>query len=96
MNGPSRTETGLVDALSPELQRRLMTVLERYLAELEQGSPPDPDQLVAEHPELAAPLKAYLDSLDFLHQAAAGFDSSPRTESAQSASTSSLPGRASR
>jgi serine/threonine protein kinase/Tfp pilus assembly protein PilF len=62
-----------VDALSPDERERLLQILEAYLAEREKGLLPDPDRLVAEHPELAEPLKAYLASLDFLHQAAQSF-----------------------
>ncbi len=76
MSSSSVQDPCLVDSLPPQAQKRLMDVLETYLVELEQGIPPDPDQLVARHPDLAEPLRAYLSSLDFLHRAAAGFGSS--------------------
>ncbi|HUT92259.1 MAG TPA: serine/threonine-protein kinase [Thermoguttaceae bacterium] len=68
-----------VDSLSPESQQRLMDILETYLAEQEHGLLPDADQLIARHPDLAEPLKAYLSSLDFLHRATLGFRPSGST-----------------
>ena len=40
-----------LDALSREQQQRLTEVLDRYLRALENGLPPDPDKLIAEHAE---------------------------------------------
>lgn len=74
MNRSSAAKPSPVDSLPPQQQRRLMEVLEAYLAELERGVPPDPDRLVRQHPELAGPLRAYLEGLDFLHQATAGLE----------------------
>jgi serine/threonine protein kinase/tetratricopeptide (TPR) repeat protein len=52
---------------------RLAAVLDRYMRELETGGiPPDIDQLVAEHPDLADELRSYADSLKLLHQMTAG------------------------
>lgn len=62
-----------LDALSPEQQQRLAQVLERCLLELEQGRNPDVDEMAAEVPDLAEPLKNCLGSLQILHQAAAAF-----------------------
>src|SRR5439155_26710546 len=50
--------------------------------ELERGVPPHPDELLARHPDLAEPLKAYLASLDFLHRAALSLHGPPRPEPA--------------
>src|SRR5687767_10533594 len=50
-------------------QRRLATVLEGYLADLEGGIAPDQQTLLAAHPELADELRPYLDSLQLLHGA---------------------------
>jgi serine/threonine protein kinase len=47
-----------------------MQVLEAYLASLERGAPPRPEELLSQHPDLAAPLRDYLASLEFLHRAA--------------------------
>ena len=71
--GVMEVEVSQFEGLSPEQQRRLSQVLDDYFTDLERGRPPDRDQLAAHHPDLAAPLAAYLDSLDFLHDAAAGF-----------------------
>ena len=54
----------------PELNARTMRVLQQYLAQLERGDAPPPDELVARHPDLAEPLRAYLVSLNFLHRTA--------------------------
>ena len=69
-----------LDALPPVLQEELSRILEEYLADLEQGIRRDPGELIEKHPDLAEPLKLYLGSLDFLHNAAAGLGSeSPST-----------------
>ncbi len=78
MSWPTDPPTSAVDALAPELRDRLMAVLESYLVEQERGLAPDAEQLVARHPELAEPLRAYLRGLDFLHRAAAGFSTPGR------------------
>ncbi len=52
-------------------QQQLADVLQRYLAELEQGKLPDRDALLAEHPEIQSDLNACLASLDLIHQATA-------------------------
>jgi serine/threonine protein kinase/tetratricopeptide (TPR) repeat protein len=59
--------------LSGEQRDRLTAILDRYLCALEGGAPPDRDELLQAHPDLAEPLAAYLSSLDQLHDAAAGF-----------------------
>ena len=48
----------------------LTRVLEAYLADLEAGRPVDREQLVAEHPAIAEPLRACIASLDFVEKAA--------------------------
>jgi serine/threonine protein kinase len=53
-----------------------MRVLEEYLASLERGVPPRPAELLAQHPDLAEPLREYLASLEFLHRAALNLHSS--------------------
>jgi WD40 repeat protein/serine/threonine protein kinase len=52
-----------------------MRVLESYLASLERGVPARPEELFAQHPDLAEPLREYLASLEFLHRAAANLRS---------------------
>jgi serine/threonine protein kinase/Flp pilus assembly protein TadD len=48
----------------------VIRILEDYLEGLEGGAQPRPDELLAEHPDLAEPLRACLASLNFLHEAA--------------------------
>jgi eukaryotic-like serine/threonine-protein kinase len=48
----------------------VLRILEDYLAQLEQGIPPDPEALLRKHPEVADLLQEYLASLQFLHKAA--------------------------
>jgi tetratricopeptide (TPR) repeat protein len=59
--------------LSNEQTARVLRVLEEYLAELERGTRPHPEELLARHPDLADLLKEYLDRLDLLHEAAVRF-----------------------
>lgn len=59
-----------LDDLAPEQQNELSEILENYLADLERGVHCSPEKLLASHPHLADPLRWYLRSLDFLHQAA--------------------------
>jgi serine/threonine protein kinase/tetratricopeptide (TPR) repeat protein len=71
------------DSAAPDAQSdRLAVVLDRYLGELEStGIPPDLDNLVAEHPDLADELRRYVDSLRMLHQMTAGLRApAPPTE----------------
>jgi tetratricopeptide (TPR) repeat protein len=49
---------------------RLTQVLDAYLAGLPQGATPDPDELLARHPDLADDLRECLDCLAFIRQAA--------------------------
>jgi WD40 repeat protein/serine/threonine protein kinase len=70
----------------------VLHVLEGYLAELERGVLPHPDELLARHPDLAEPLKAYLASLDFLHRAAVSLHGPPRPDSPR-ADDPDAPGR---
>jgi serine/threonine protein kinase len=68
-------------SLSLAQSSRVLHVLEAYLAELERGVPPHPDELLARHPDLAEPLQAYLASLDFLHRAAVSLHGDPHLDS---------------
>jgi serine/threonine protein kinase/Flp pilus assembly protein TadD len=58
-----------LDSLSPQEQSQLAEILETYLSDLEGGFSPDPEEIVRRHPELADPLRAYLNSIQFLHEA---------------------------
>jgi serine/threonine protein kinase len=64
--------THQVNGVAPELTSRVIGILESYLTDLERGRPPDPDDLAAQHPDLSDVLRAYLEKLDALHQAASG------------------------
>lgn len=66
-------EPSIIDRLTPEQQERLTDILDRYLSSLESGVPMAREELLAAHPDLAETLKTYLESLDELHDAAAGF-----------------------
>jgi serine/threonine protein kinase len=62
---------------SPRAER-LAATLDRYMQEMERGGiPPDVDELVAEHPDLADELRGYVDSLNVLHQMTAGLRPMP-------------------
>jgi serine/threonine protein kinase len=62
---------------SPRAER-LAATLDRYMQELESGGiPPDVDELVAAHPDLADELRGYVDSLKVLHQMTAGLRPMP-------------------
>ncbi len=61
------------EGLSPSDQAQLTELLDAYLRGLEEGHAPDRDRLVQQHPHLASRLTPYLESLDFLKDAAAGF-----------------------
>jgi len=74
-------ESSSIGQLSQEQKARLTDILDRYLSALESGVPPDGEELLKEHPDLAGPLGTYLESLDELHDVAAGFgDPSPRSQ----------------
>jgi hypothetical protein len=55
-----------------EKDLRLAEVLDAYLAAVRAGMAPEPDALLAEHPELAGDLQECLASLKFLRKAGAG------------------------
>ena len=58
--------------LSEAVEKKLVAVLERYLADLENGCRPDAEALIAEYPSLAEPLRECLVGLDYLHDAIDG------------------------
>jgi serine/threonine protein kinase/Flp pilus assembly protein TadD len=61
---------------------QLAEVLDGYLAAVRAGTAPEPDALLAQHPELASDLKECLGSLHFLRQAGEGVANGPVTEEA--------------
>src|SRR5437588_7602958 len=72
MNSECVSGTGSGTGLSGEQTSRVIRILEEYLGKLEQGCPPDADELLAGHPELSDVLRVYLDKLALLHNAATG------------------------
>ena len=63
----------ILRGLTERQRQRLTDVLDGYLSALESGIPPAREDLLRQNADLAEPLGAYLDSLDELHDAAAGF-----------------------
>ena len=66
-------EPAAIRQLTPEQKDRLTDLLDGYLCRLEKGLPPPREHLLEENPDLAGPLQAYFESLDDLHDMAAGF-----------------------
>jgi serine/threonine protein kinase/tetratricopeptide (TPR) repeat protein len=73
MSSAFDVEQSHLDGLSVSQQQRLSVLLDEYLAGLERGQPLDRAQLIADSPDLAGPIQVYLDSLELLQDAAAGF-----------------------
>lgn len=71
------------------LPARLAEVLERYLADLEAGAPPDCEALLAQHPDLAEELRPYLESLRMLHHAAREMKGGANADGAKSGANGS-------
>jgi tetratricopeptide (TPR) repeat protein/tRNA A-37 threonylcarbamoyl transferase component Bud32 len=77
------TVAGTTDSsfpLTQEQRERLTDALDRYLTALEHDAPLSQDAIIAEHPDLAEPLRAYFHSLEELHEMAAGFGGGSKTE----------------
>src|SRR5262245_4736262 len=58
------------EAFVPKEASELVHVLDRYMADLQEGKAPDRGRLLGDHPELAAQLEACLAGIDFIHRAA--------------------------
>ncbi len=54
--------SSLFDAVrsGPDDDSEVVRILDAYLSGIEAGQPADPEKLLAEHPALAGPLRAYL------------------------------------
>lgn len=72
-------DSSLLETLTDEQRERLTSLLDVYLQALEQGVPASPQQMLADHPDLAEPLQVYLDSLHRLHDVAGGFAGASKT-----------------
>ena len=70
MNPLSPSQWDTIDEGDSRLTPELAAVLEAYLIQLEQGTAPSTEELLAQHPDLADQLRSYLSSIDFLHRAA--------------------------
>jgi serine/threonine protein kinase/tetratricopeptide (TPR) repeat protein len=75
-------ESSSFRSLTDEQKERLSVILDRYIAELEQGVPQNPQSLLAANPDIASRLELYLRSLSDLQGIAAGF--TPVAPSAES------------
>ncbi len=68
----SFAEVSSIAPLPEAVERQLLSVLEGYLNDLENGHRPDVEKLAAEYPGLAVPLRECLGGIEFLHEAADG------------------------
>src|SRR5262249_1529645 len=50
MNASVKPSSESSSKIAPELSAQVMHVLEEYLAQLERGTPPPPEELLAQHP----------------------------------------------
>ena len=72
-------KTAAAASIAPAyLTPRLAEILEKYLADLEKGTAPSPQQLAAQYPDLAEPLLEFVASIDSLLRAATGASDAPR------------------
>ena len=64
--------TDMSDSMTPSTssETRLTAILDEYLAKLREGIVPDRQQFLAQHPDLSTDLRACLECLDFIGQAA--------------------------
>jgi eukaryotic-like serine/threonine-protein kinase len=60
MPNPSRSSLLVGSTFSPENDSEVVRALDAYLSGIEAGQPADPEKLLADHPALAAQLRAYL------------------------------------
>ena len=66
---PDSVRASLLADPPDEQDAQVLAILEEYLAELECGGRPSPEDWIARHPDLEDVLRAYLRELDQLHQA---------------------------
>jgi serine/threonine protein kinase/tetratricopeptide (TPR) repeat protein len=65
---PDSVRASLLADLPDEQEAQVLGILEEYLAELECGGRPSPEDWIAQYPGLEDVLRAYLRELDQLHQ----------------------------
>ncbi len=85
------------DGLPPgaEDDSEVMRILDAYLSALEAGQPADPDKLLADHPALAGPLRAYLEVMHVAGRLADGSHARPEVAPADPSTDDSSPPRGS-
>lgn len=69
-------DASTVAGLSPDQHQRVARLLDEYLIALENGNAPDPEELIADNPDIAEHLEKFLLSINFLQTAAGGFSAS--------------------
>ncbi|MCI0681893.1 MAG: serine/threonine-protein kinase [Gemmataceae bacterium] len=69
VSGAALADTGTFVPDEPASEE-LVAILDRYMADLQDGRAPDRARLLGDHPELAAQLEACLAGIDFIHRAA--------------------------
>ena len=78
-------------SLPPNVQQQLADVLDEYLVSVERGHPVDVNGLLGRYPELAGPLREYLDALELLHGASGlGFSAKLASTASEDLSTRRL------
>jgi serine/threonine protein kinase len=73
MHSPLAHDIGSLSSLSVSASgktEQVIRILENYLTDLEQGGVPQPEALLAQHPDHAEVLRIYLQKLELLHHAA--------------------------
>lgn len=76
-------ESSTLGTLTVRQRQRLTEILDEYFSALENGVPISREDVLCTNPDLAEPLNTYLDSLDELHDAAAGFVGAERRSSSE-------------
>jgi hypothetical protein len=74
---PNRSSSLAGRILGAEDDSEVVRVLDAYLSGIEAGQPADPDKLLADHPALAEPLRAYLKVMNLAGQLAESSSSGP-------------------
>ena len=75
MTNPNRSSLLAGRVFGAEDDSEVVRVLDAYLSGIEAGQPADPEKLLADHPALAGPLRAYLKVMNLAGQLAEGSSS---------------------
>ena len=76
-----------------EEDARVMAILDAYLSGIEAGRPADPQKLLAEHPDLADELRAYLHVMQMASRLGSGLGTGQSTDPGTPATESTSPSR---